>query len=190
VNQAPEARLAGLLGPAEHLLWSGQPKQGLFLRPADAAVVPFSIMWGGFALFWEWEVMHTSAPFFFRLWGVPFVLAGLYFMVGRFFTDARVRANTLYGLTNQRIIILAGLFASTTKSLSLNTLSELSITERADRSGTITFGPTAPWWASAGFDWSGANRAAAPAFEFIPEVRSVHEQIRAAQLVSSGARTA
>ena len=133
------------LNSGEKLLWSGRPRQGFRLRPSDAFVIPFSLLWCGFAIFWEASVFKGNAPFFFRLWGVPFVLIGLYIVFGRFFADARTRARTYYGVTSERIIIVSGMFSRQIKSLSLRTLTDVSLTERGDGSGTITFGPQFPY---------------------------------------------
>ena len=129
------------LGPQERILWAGSPRAGLVFRPADVFLIPFSLLWGGFALFWEYSVLREGAPFFFGIWGVPFVLMGLYFIFGRFLVDKKQRERTVYGLTNERAIIISGLLAQTVKSLNLRTLTDVSLHERPDGSGTITFGP-------------------------------------------------
>ena len=98
-------RLGSLMGNAELLLWSGRPPRGLLLRTMDFFLIPFSLFWCGFALFWESTVFAMHAPFFFKLWGLPFVAVGLYFVVGRFFVDAWIRGRTLYAVTNERVII-------------------------------------------------------------------------------------
>jgi|SRR5271157_5249446 len=170
--------LQGYLGPGEKLLWSAQPEAGLKLRGSDAIVIPFSLMWAGFALFWEFSVLRTNAPLFFKLWGIPFVLVGLYMVVGRFFVDAWMRARTVYGVTNQRILILSG-FSRCLTSLTLRTLPEVTVTERSDGSGTISFGQVLSVLSGRGF----RNQSrACPVLEFIPDVRSVSSIIHAAQI--------
>ena len=170
------------LSAGERLLWSGRPRRGLVLKPSDAYLIPFSLLWGGFAIFWESAVIVGGAPFFFMLWGVPFVLVGLYMIAGRFFVDARQRAKTFYGVTSERVIIVSGLLSTKIKSLNLKTLTELSLDERTDGSGTITFGPptlASRWTRGAG--WPMTNQTVQPAFEMIPEAKKVYEIIRNAQ---------
>jgi hypothetical protein len=80
-----------VLEPGERVLWSGRPAPGLTFRPADGFLIPFSLLWCGFAIFWEASVLRIpGAPFFFPLFGAVFVAAGLYFVFGRFlFRDAQ-----------------------------------------------------------------------------------------------------
>ncbi|MEO6146867.1 MAG: hypothetical protein ABIT70_07410 [Sulfuriferula sp.] len=88
------------LSSGESLLWTGRPKQGVALRGADAFMIPFSLLWGGFAMFWEYSVYTVGAPTFFLLFGSAFVVVGIYFIFGRFITDSLKRKNTYYGITN------------------------------------------------------------------------------------------
>ena len=169
------------LGSGEKLLWSGRPQQGLRLRASDALLIPFSLMWGGFAIFWEYSALQTG-PLFFALWGIPFVGVGLYLIAGRFFVDAWQRARTHYGLTNQRVLIVAGLRSRQVTSLPLRTLADVSLQERSDRSGTIQFGHVpAPYGWMARSGWPGPGRHLPPAFELIENVRSVYTQLQQAQ---------
>jgi hypothetical protein len=177
-----ERELRPELGSGEKLLWSGQPRSGLRLRGADALLIPFSLMWGGFAIFWEVSAFNRHAPLFFRLWGLPFVLIGLYLIAGRFFVDAWQRGRAYYGLTNQRVLLVSSGFQRQVKSLSLKTLPEVTLTERGDRSGTIAFGATPPMYGwLAGSSWPGAGKQLAPSFEMIENARQVYGQIQNAQ---------
>ena len=167
------------LAKGETLRWSGRPRQGIVLRAADAFMIPFSILWAGFAVFWEASVLRDGAPVFFALWGIPFVLMGLYVTVGRFFFDATRRAKTEYGVTDQRIIIDRGPRGALT-SLELATLGEITINSSGDGSGTIMFGPSNLMTSMyAGTPWPGLKLP--PSFDMIPDARRVYEIIREAR---------
>lgn len=169
----------------EKLLWAGIPKQGLKLHKSDIFMIPFSLAWGGFALFWE--AMALSIPsdkagpvsLIFPLFGLPFVLIGLYIMVGRFFYDAKKRSKTFYGLTNQRIIILSNLFGKTLESFNLKNLVEISITEASDGSGTITLGKANP--INNKFLTRANTTTANPELEMIENAKQIYTLIRQQQ---------
>jgi len=190
--QDADSELRHELAPEEKLIWSGQPRQGIFLRGSDAFLIPFSLMWGGFAIFWE--VMAAGAllateerppmgiGIIFPLFGLPFVLVGLYLILGRFFVDARQRAKTFYGLTNERAVIVSGLLGRKVKSLNLRTLTDISLSEKAGGRGTISFGPAHPLasWLG-GSSWPGGGMYAPPSFQEIQDAKKVYDMIREAQ---------
>lgn len=189
----PARELSGELSPGERLLWSGRPRQGFFFRSSDIFVIPFSLLWCGFAFFWEFmalsgvtkhgESHELGFAIIFPLFGLPFVFIGVYIVFGRFFADIKQRQNTFYGVTNQRIIIRTGLFSITRKSLNLRTLSDLTLDEKSDGYGVISFGPTNPYYQRFGNNssWPGGARYAPPSFDMIPEAKRVYEIIQQAQ---------
>ena len=141
--------------PGERIVWQGQPVTGVLFTARDIFLIPFSLLWCGFALFWEWGAAQATRSSegpavveAFPLFGIPFVLIGLYFVVGRFVVDAWIRSQTSYAVTGQRVLILrAGPF-SRFSALAIDRLPELSLDERANGRGTIRFGPRAPMWGS------------------------------------------
>lgn len=171
------------LSEDERLLWSGRPERGIKLRPSDALAIPFSLLWGGFAFFWEYSVLSKGGPIFFGFWGIPFVLVGLYMIAGRFFADAYVRDRTDYAVTDQRVLIVSGMFSREVKSLPLASMSNISLKEQASGTGTIQFGPMPPGASMMmiGPSWPGAGRMLPPMFDLLPKARQVHELILRAQ---------
>ena len=131
----------GRLLPGERTLWTGRPADGLLFTGQDIFVIPFSIMWCGFAIFWESGVTHSAhgAPDFFVLWGIPFIAMGLYFVAGRFLVDLWARRCIYYAVTNQRVLILRTPPFSKFTALPIDKLPELSLAERKNGSGTISF---------------------------------------------------
>jgi len=164
----------------EKLLWSGQPSQGLLLTARDGLLIPFSLMWGGFAVFWESSVWRANAPLGFRLWGVPFVLVGLYFVLGRFALDAWLRGRTWYAVTDRRILIARPGFLGRLVALDRDRLPEMSLEERPDGRGTIRFGTEVPIWGRGGFGGWTPSLDPVPRFLAIEDARAVFDRIQAA----------
>ncbi len=129
----------------ERLLWCGQPLKRIVLRPSDWYAVPFSIMWGGFALFWESVVLgHGSlnlkhSPDFFVLWGIPFVLVGQYMIWGRFLYTAWLKGRTYYAVTDRRVLVSCNGFSNKFLAATLSSLPSITMAARDDCAGTITF---------------------------------------------------
>jgi hypothetical protein len=58
--------------PGERVLWEGRPSTGLILRPIEAFLIPFSLLWFGSFVYWEVSVWAAGAPISFKLFGLPF----------------------------------------------------------------------------------------------------------------------
>lgn len=91
------------LTEGERILWTGRPD------PAhDSVRIPFPtrifmIFWLGFAVFWT--VTATSAGGLFGLFGVPFVLIGLYMNFGYRITGRKRKEGIRYAITDRRVLI-------------------------------------------------------------------------------------
>src|ERR1700722_12459833 len=95
-----------LLRSGETIRWNGRAPTGIRFRSADALLIPFSLVWGGFAIFWESAVVAENAPILFRLWGIPFICVAIYIIAGRFFVDAWLRSRTSYYVTDRAAYIV------------------------------------------------------------------------------------
>lgn len=172
------AALQPYLLPGDRIAWTGRPGQGVRLRAADAFLIPFSLLWGGFAIFWE----ATAIGFAFRagegitsfmaLWGIPFVMVGLYLIFGRFFVDAHVRARTFYAVTDRRVLVLRRVFGERLLSRPLG--GEVRIAQRRGGSGTLEFGSRNPLRAFNGWSMWAPGLGGEVAFEDVPDVMTVY----------------
>ena len=179
----PSDEIRRELAPLEQVLWSGRPRQGVFLRPSDAVQIPFGLMWCGFIAFWEHGVMQAGSLFA-MLWGIPFILVGLHMLVGRFLLDAWQRAYTDYAVTDQRVLIVTCLFTRRVRSLELAGLAEMTLTECRGGRGSIVFGRPTARGRGLGSDsgWPSASTHATPRFDLIEGARGVQQTVREAAM--------
>src|SRR2546428_1189705 len=131
------------LQAGESLLWSSRPRTGVRLQAADVAMIPISLLWGGFAIYWETLVIRSHAPLFMMLFGLPFVGIGLFMILGRFFLDAARRASTLYGVTNNRVFIVTGR-GKMVASYPLAQIPGITTTEGRDGFGSVLLASASP----------------------------------------------
>lgn len=134
---AQPAAVDRALLPGEEEWWTGPPDPGVVFAPSDALMIPFSLIWGGFAIFWETTVALSGAPVVMRLFGVPFVLVGRYLIAGRFPAKRVQRRRTTYALTDRRALVVNG------RSVRSAPISDGPSFTRESRSGhrlTIGFG--------------------------------------------------
>ena len=181
-----QAQLQSELQPDEHLQWAGRPNPNRLFTAMDIFLIPFSLLWGGFAVFWE-VVALTSVlrvggdALLFPLFGLPFLVLGLYLIFGRFVVKSYTKRRTVYAVTDRRVIAVTTAFRRTVRSASLKRLPGLEVSTGSGRSGTVTFGHwsgLAGMYANSGMDWLGWNWGARPmAFYDLDDARSVYELV-------------
>lgn len=130
----------------ESILWKGQPEANILFSASDIFLVPFSLLGGGFAIFWESSVLFMKdksgqgVSIFFALFGIPFVLIGLYFIFGRFFYKKWKKQRTWYAVTDKRVLIATNLFGENIQAAYINTLPCINKSIRSNGTGTVKFG--------------------------------------------------
>lgn len=95
------------LTKGEVIRWQGSPDPSVHFTRADSFLLPFSIVWLGFAVFWTVSVGNSpTAPRLMWLFGLLFVVMGVFFVVGRCFVKSARKRRTRYLLTDRRAIIV------------------------------------------------------------------------------------
>ena len=195
LDDDPESLLEVHLDRDEKLVWSGKPAGGIRFTPHDLFAIPFGLFFLAFSCFWMTMVLfgvsgtageQPETPplpilIIFPLFGLPFVLTGLYITFGRFWFDARRRKRTSYGLTNHRILLLSGSRSKQLKSIELSQTNDITLSEHANGTGTITFDqqhPFAKMFTAFGPSWPGTSQFFPPQLESIQNPRKVYQLIR------------
>jgi hypothetical protein len=171
----------------EKILWMGQPNPNIKYTSMDWFLVPFSIFWGGFAIFWELSVLGISflsnengdgAPFFFALFGIPFVVMGIYFIFGRFIYKKWKKKRTYYAITNKRVLIVTNTNNRNIEAEFIASIPAINYSQKSNGAGTIRFGNfnfMTDMYANTGMDFfSGFSGKSSPAFFDIDNVKEAY----------------
>jgi hypothetical protein len=147
IDPRASMKLQSELLPDENILWSGTPNMSVIFHSEDWYLLPFSLLWGGFAIFWEAEVagltggkVGSGHPWAFgTLFGLVFVVIGQYLIWGRFVMDAWLKHRTYYAVTDRRVLFLQEGFKRQSRVVYLDSLSEIQ--HEGSSYGRIWLGP-------------------------------------------------
>ena len=177
----PRSAIRRHLRAGEGILWVGQPNVSAYALRGAWYLLPFSLLWGGFAISWEVIAIARGAPILFAAWGIPFVVIGLYMIFGRLYVARREAQRTVYGVTDRRILILSGAFRQTFTEIAVNGMPVMQLEEQGSGLGTIIFSAgggtyrAPPGWPTMG------SYARTPMFESVPDANEVYRLIQDAK---------
>jgi hypothetical protein len=122
------------LREGETLLWIARPLQGIRFSRVDIALIPGSLIGLGIALL---SLRANGFDDWIPLIGLTgSLIAGLFFLIGRFPLEARKRARTVYGLTNLRALVLQD-SDDLVRSAQLQSLKAVSMEQAGSMSGSL-----------------------------------------------------
>ena len=177
------------LSAGESILWSGQPSRKVVFGKQDVFLIPFSLLWGGFAIFWEASVLGllafggksapNAAPWFMALFGVPFVVIGQYLIWGRFVYAAWKKGKIVYAVTDKRVVVLDRGLGRKVTSAYLQQLPAIQKTLRRDGIGTLTFGLSVPVGGGRNnmAAWDGGLSSPVPTFVDVEDAENVYRVV-------------
>jgi hypothetical protein len=186
INPQAAAKIQPELMSGESVHWADTPNTRVIFHSDDWAMIPFSLMWTGFTVFWEagalgfWgkEPQRGGPNVFMALWGIPFLVMGNYMVWGRFLVDAWLKRRTYYAVTNRRVLVVQDGWK---KKTSMTFLESIPAIEREGAvTGTLWFGPKYPVLAGRGEkkrDMSRFSLGDVPVFADIDNVEAVYRLI-------------
>lgn len=187
IDQGALAEIQSELTSGELVLWAARPHPGIVFRSSDGIKIPFSLLWGGFAVFWEMGVLgffndsnHGGVKFDFPgLWGIPFLLAGQYMIWGRFLFESWIKKRTFYAVTNLRVIVVQNGFTRRIASSYIDTLPVLNKEAGSGKQGSLKFREALYAWMGGNGStfWNEFSLAEGPRFLDIEEVDPVYKLI-------------
>jgi hypothetical protein len=142
VDPEIERRFQPDLLAGERALWTGRPDPTRLLNRADIFLIPFSFLWGGFALafFFQGLTGPAEADRPTILVGALFAVLGLYLIVGRFLVKAFRKRHTFYAVTDRRVLVLTDLGSRSVNAALIGQIPAIQKHVRTDGVGSLRFG--------------------------------------------------
>ncbi len=174
------------LTSGESIVWAGRPNTSVIFHREDLFLIPFSLLWGGFAIFWEASVLGLlplfgkgdSTSLLFGLWGIPFLVIGQYLIWGRFLVAAWLKRRTFYGVTNRRVLTVQNGWGRKTASSYLEAVPAILKEGGRNGIGSLRFSAIDPLSTGRrGNPWMSMTVSGVPMFRDVDEVDAVYQLI-------------
>ena len=173
--------------PGESLLWTGRPNPRVVFRSDDLYLIPFSLLWGGFAIFWEMGVFGYwgngpkggTLSIFMSLWGIPFIVIGQYMIWGRFLYDGWLKRRTYYAVTSRCALVVQKGWNRKTSWIYISSIPTVE-REEGSKAGTLWFGPKYPAFGGRGRKTRSMSRFSisdVPVFADIDDLNTVYQMV-------------
>jgi hypothetical protein len=186
IDPEVSSRVQSELMSGESLLWTGRPNPRVIFHSDDWYMIPFSLLWGGFAIFWEAGVLgywgnntkHGTTSTFMALWGIPFIVIGQSMIWGRFLHDAWLKRRSYYAVTNRRVLVIQEGWNRKTSWTYLGTIP--TVEREGSMTGTLWFGPKYSLIAGRGQKTRSMSRFSIgdfPVFADIDDLDSVYHMV-------------
>ena len=113
--------------PGEKVLWQSKPERGPFILSGVGGGSIFGLFFLGFAIFWVLTAAGAGAPVEFWSFGMIFVFIGLFLVFGIPITQLLRYRNTLYTITDNRIITQTGIIGLDTRFIEFEWIRDIYV---------------------------------------------------------------
>ena len=161
------------LAAGEAILWRGKPKRSAFIASKSLTMLPIAIVWLCFDSTFIVAALNNDGPWFL----IPFMLlhlAPVWIWLGSTLTAGKRWRNTMYYVTNRRIIIQGGFFAVNETSIFYKDLRNaqlrIGLLDHLFHTGSIVF--------DSSMILHGNKQQKGPYFENLENAQNVYERIQ------------
>lgn len=161
------------LAAGEAILWRGKPKRSAFIATKSLTMLPIAIVWLCFDSTFIVAALNNDGPWFL----IPFMLlhlAPVWIWLGSTLTAGKRWRNTMYYVTNRRIIIQGGFFAVNETSIFYKDLRNaqlrIGLLDHLFHTGSIVF--------DSSMILHGNKQQKGPYFENLENAQNVYERIQ------------